>query len=286
MPTYKRDWQQICQTLLQAEPGATAERRAELKAVAQDQAVPWRRIYQGLLVGEPAATAERRAELKTQAMAQVRQAVPYFDATFSPSKDVSVLHASLMAAAVRAQRAGDAREAAQLQELADVVWAAVMEGNQAMLDHLQQHAGYTRSGSHARKVGQVSTGRWEDAHRFVVASFRQHTFRNGDPQPPRYPSPSRADDLLYVPVRESWRPMFEDGRHALLLDVEEDRFAEITLVSDQSYGDRFPFMTAFALRVENVDDPTQFVISDIVTVQGGDFAFRRNYPEGTVLFRT
>jgi hypothetical protein len=106
------------------------------------------------------------------------------------------------------------------------------------------------------------------------------------PQPPRYPSPSRADDLLYVPVRESWRPMFEDGRHALLLDVEEDRFAEITLVSDQSYGDRFPFMTAFALRVENVDDPTQFVISDIVTVQGGDFAFRRNYPEGTVLFRT
>jgi conjugative relaxase-like TrwC/TraI family protein len=57
-----------------------------------------------------------------------------------------------------------------------------MEGNQAMLDHLQQHAGYTRSGSHARKVGQVSTGRWEDAHRFVVASFRQHTSRNGDPQ--------------------------------------------------------------------------------------------------------
>jgi TrwC relaxase len=63
-----------------------------------------------------------------------------------------------------------------------VVWAAVMEGNQAVLDHLQQHAGYTRSGSHARKAGQVSTGQWEDAHRFVVASFRQHTSRNGDPQ--------------------------------------------------------------------------------------------------------
>jgi hypothetical protein len=100
--TYKRDWQQIYQTLLQAEPGATAERRAELQSLAQDQAVPWRRIYQGLLAAELEATAERRAELKTQAMALVRQAVPYFDATFSPSKDVSVLHASFMAASIRA----------------------------------------------------------------------------------------------------------------------------------------------------------------------------------------
>jgi hypothetical protein len=34
-----------------------------------------------------------------------------------------------------------------------------MERNQAMLDHLQEHAGHTRSGSHARKLdyddGQV-----------------------------------------------------------------------------------------------------------------------------------
>jgi hypothetical protein len=136
MPTYKRDWQQIDQALLQGEFGATMERRAELKVLAQQQAVPWRRIYQGLLAAEPEATAERRAELKTQAMAQVRQAVPNFDATFSPSKDVSVLHASFMAASIRAERAGDAGEAARLQDLADVVWVAVMAGNQVMLDQL------------------------------------------------------------------------------------------------------------------------------------------------------
>src|SRR5215831_18013931 len=182
MPSYKKDWQQAYRALLQAEPSATAERREQLKAEARDQAVPWRRIYQGLLAAEPEATAERRAELKTQAMAQVRQAVPYFDATFSPSKDVSVLHASFLAASIRAQQAGDAAGAARLRDLADVVWTAVMEGNQAMLDHFQEHAGYTRSGSHARKAGQVSTGRWEDSHRFVAASFRQHTSRNGDPQ--------------------------------------------------------------------------------------------------------
>jgi TrwC relaxase/AAA domain len=182
MPVYKKDWQEAYRALLQAEPAATAQRREELKAQARDQAVPWRRIYQGLLAAEPGATAERRAELRTQAMAQVRQAVPYFDATFSPSKDVSVLHASFLAASVRAGQAGDAAEAARLQDLAGVVWAAVLEGNQAMLDHFQEHAGYTRSGSHARKAGRVSTGRWEDAHQFVVASFRQHTSRNGDPQ--------------------------------------------------------------------------------------------------------
>ena len=182
MPTYKQDWQKVYRALLRAEPDATAERREELKAEARDQAVPWRRIYQGLLAAEPEATAERRAELRTQAMAQVRQAVPYFDATFSPSKDISVLHASFMAASIRARQADDVGEAVRLRGLADVVWAAVMEGNQAMLDYLQEHAGYTRSGSHARKAGQVSTGQWEDAHRFVVASFRQHTSRNGDPQ--------------------------------------------------------------------------------------------------------
>ncbi len=182
MPGYKKDWEKIYKTLLQAEPAATAERREELKARARTHAVPWRRIYEGLLLAEPEATAERRAELTTQAKAQVKTAVPYFDATFSPSKDVSVLHASFMAAKIRAEQAGDTAEATRFQELADVVWAGVMEGNQAVLDYLQEHAGYTRSGSHARKVGQVSTGRWEDAHEFIVASFRQHTSRNGDPQ--------------------------------------------------------------------------------------------------------
>ena len=142
----------------------------------------WREIYAGLAAVEPEATAERRHELEVQAKAQVRTAVPYFDATFSPGKDVSLLHASFMAAKVRAEQRRDAEGAADCQRLADMVWAAVTQGNQAWLDHLQDHAGYTRAGSHARKVGQVSTGRWEDAHAFVVASFRQHTSRNGDPQ--------------------------------------------------------------------------------------------------------
>jgi hypothetical protein len=48
-----------------------------------------------------------------------------------------------------------------------------------------------------------------------------------------------------------------------------------------------PFITAFALHVEDVDDPNRYAISDIATVEGG---FHRSglelpYPEGSVLFR-
>ena len=51
----------------------------------------------------------------------------------------------------------------------------IMEGNVAALDYLQREAGQTRAGYHPG-------GRWEDAREWVIASFRQHTSRDGDPQ--------------------------------------------------------------------------------------------------------
>ena len=51
-----------------------------------------------------------------------------------------------------------------------------------MLDYFQEHAGYTRSGYHGTSASGVSSGRWEDAHAWVIGSFRQHTSRSGDPQ--------------------------------------------------------------------------------------------------------
>jgi conjugative relaxase-like TrwC/TraI family protein len=50
-----------------------------------------------------------------------------------------------------------------------------MEGNAAGLEYLQREAGQTRAGYHPG-------GRWEDARAWVIASFRQHTSRDGDPQ--------------------------------------------------------------------------------------------------------
>ncbi|HVB44053.1 MAG TPA: MobF family relaxase [Streptosporangiaceae bacterium] len=132
-------------------------------------------IYAALLAAEPHATAERRDQLMVEAKARVRTPDLYWDATFSVSKSVSLFHASALANAVAAAQAGDLAAAATWQEVADGIWAAVMEGNAAGLDYLQHEAGQTRAGYHPG-------GRWEDAREWVIASFRQHTSRDGDPQ--------------------------------------------------------------------------------------------------------
>ncbi|MEV0826727.1 relaxase domain-containing protein [Nonomuraea rubra] len=69
-----------------------------------------------------------------------------------------------------------------LRARAELVWEAVMAGSAAMLDHYQDVCGVSRAGKHGPKAPGRSTGRWVDAPRRVVAAFRQHTSRNGDPQ--------------------------------------------------------------------------------------------------------
>src|ERR1022692_4064665 len=132
--------------------------------------------YAALLAAEPEATAERRAQLMIEAKAQVRMPDLDWDATFSVSKSISLFHASAMAnAAAAAAQHGDLDSAQDWQDVADGIWDAVMEGNAAALDYLQREAGQTRAGYHPG-------GRWEDAREWVIASFRQHTSRDGDPQ--------------------------------------------------------------------------------------------------------
>jgi hypothetical protein len=142
----------------------------------------WRADYSEALAAEPEATALRRAELKDAAKAQVRTPVQYFDTTFSPDKSITLLHASYKANESAALDRGDADEAAYWEAAADDVWDCVSAGSQALLDHLQEHAGYTRSGDHGSPPGGVPAGRWDDAHEWVTASYRQHTSRSGDPQ--------------------------------------------------------------------------------------------------------
>jgi hypothetical protein len=132
-------------------------------------------IYQTLLALEPHATAERRDQLMIEAKAQVRTPDLYRDATFSVSKSISLFHASALANAAAATASGDRQGAAAWEEVADRIWAAIMEGNAAALDYLQREAGQTRAGYHPG-------GRWEDARQWMIASFRQHTSRDGDPQ--------------------------------------------------------------------------------------------------------
>src|SRR5215469_12159224 len=90
----------------------------------------WRAGYEEALRAEPEATAERRAELRDEAKAQVRQAVPYFDVTFSPSKSITLLHASFMANMSAALDRANLQEAAYWAAAASEVWGCVTAGSQ------------------------------------------------------------------------------------------------------------------------------------------------------------
>jgi len=132
-------------------------------------------IHAEMLSAEPEATAERRAQLLIEAKAQVRTPDLYWDATFSVSKSISLFHASALANAAAAAERGALKDVETWEAVADGIWDAIMEGNAAALNYLQREAGQTRAGYHPG-------GRWEDAREWVIASFRQHTSRDGDPQ--------------------------------------------------------------------------------------------------------
>jgi AAA domain-containing protein/TrwC relaxase len=139
-------------------------------------------LFAAALAREPGASRERQEELRADAKRRARSAVGYLDATFEVPKSVSVLHASYRAQEAAAKRAGDHAAAADWAAKAEQVEASIWKANQAMLEVLQREGGYSRVGYHGRrKTGQESVGRYVDAHRFVVASFLQHTSRNEDP---------------------------------------------------------------------------------------------------------
>jgi len=134
-------------------------------------------LYPGLLEREPDATPERRTELRLEAGKAVRRNVAFLDATFSVQKSVTVLHTAFEAQEVRARSAGDGDSAAAWAAHRDAVEAAIWAGNQAAIDYLAEHAGYSRIGHHGG-----AAGRYIDAHDVVVASFFQHDSRDHDPQ--------------------------------------------------------------------------------------------------------
>jgi len=172
-----------------ADPDIPAKDKAHLGAAPRTYKTTEQRLA-ALLAAEPDATPERREQLAIQARKDQRQAVMFFDFTFSVDKSTSVLHASLQAAAARAERAGDGDAAAEYARQAKIVEDAIMAGSAAAIEYLQDEAGYSRAGYHGavpkdeqgRPLAQHATGRYVDAHDWVVASFFQHTSRDGDPQ--------------------------------------------------------------------------------------------------------
>ncbi|WP_068929383.1 MobF family relaxase [Planobispora rosea] len=161
-----------------AVPDGEKTRLGRRKSQFQD----WKTIYAKRLAAEPEATAERREQIRITAKHDARQAVIHHDATFSPPKTVTLVHAGLLAAAQQAERSGKTVLAAQYREAADVVWQGVRIGAEASLRYLQENAGEARAGYHGKDTAGRTTGRWVEANQWVVARFEQHTNRDGDPQ--------------------------------------------------------------------------------------------------------
>jgi conjugative relaxase-like TrwC/TraI family protein len=134
-------------------------------------------LYAQLLEREPGATAERCAELRTEAGKKARHNVAFLDVTFSVQKSVTLLHTAFEAQEVAARSAGDEETAAAWGAFRQAVEDAIWAGNNAGLAYLARNAGYSRVGHHGG-----AAGRFVDAHDWVVASFFQHDSREHDPQ--------------------------------------------------------------------------------------------------------
>ncbi|MQA11729.1 MAG: AAA family ATPase, partial [Pseudonocardiaceae bacterium] len=103
--------------------------------------------------------------------------VAFLDATFSVQKSVTVLHTAFEAQEVQARTAGDETTAEAWAAHRRAVENAIWAGNNAALDYMAEHAGYSRVGHHGG-----AAGRYTDAHDWTVASFFQHDNRDHDPQ--------------------------------------------------------------------------------------------------------
>jgi conjugative relaxase-like TrwC/TraI family protein len=165
------------------------------------------------LAREPDAAPERRSELIMRALGERRAPVFFFDVTFSVPKSVSLLHASLQLRAQQVRERGQTAEANVWEQRAQHVWEAILAANQAMLGYLQRQAGYSRAGYHGK-----GSGRFADAHEWVVASFPQHTSRDGDPQLHVHNAVLnrvlRDDPLASAGQRRAWRTLDGAGLYA------------------------------------------------------------------------
>jgi len=132
-------------------------------------------LYGRLLDAEPHATAERKAQLHAEAEARSRTSPLYQDATFSLSKSISLFHASLGERAREARQERDAEGDTTWTGILGELDEAIHAANRAALSYLQEHAGYTRTGAAAH------ASQYHEAD-FAVASWLQHASRDDDPQ--------------------------------------------------------------------------------------------------------
>jgi hypothetical protein len=137
-------------------------------------------ILKRKLAAEPHATHERYLQLEREAAQETRRSPVYTDVTVAHNKSVSVLHASFREQARRARLAGDIAGEAAWRARDERVQEILQEANHAALEWMQEHAGFTRTGYHGRRVDGVEPGRWARALP-VITTWLQGTNRDGEP---------------------------------------------------------------------------------------------------------
>ncbi|WP_431881598.1 MobF family relaxase [Micromonospora chalcea] len=156
--------------------GLDASQVAEMRQAAASSDDPQRAMRDALVAATGALPEDVTAMMRQAAKAE-RHPVSFMDLTFSPVKSVTVLHTAYSRMELDAQRDGDDEAAREWAAKRHAVEEAIWEGNQAMLQHMTEQAGYSRVGRHG-----AAGGRWIDAPDWTVASFFQTTSRDLDPQ--------------------------------------------------------------------------------------------------------
>ncbi|MBW4722422.1 MobF family relaxase [Saccharothrix obliqua] len=117
---------------------------------------------------EPDATPDRQREIADQVRGDARQAVAYYDWTFSPPKTFSTQYAALI-------EAGRMEEAAVLRRVQH-------EAVQITMRYAEGHAAYTRTGYHGRTKNGRSVGKYEKVDGLTMTVWEHSTNREGEPQ--------------------------------------------------------------------------------------------------------
>ena len=169
---------------------------------------------------------EEIRQIRLKARARLgRNRVPFYDFTYSAPKSVSVLWASLLQAAAEASADGREADAKRLAARAEQIREAVKRANDRMMAVAERELAYVRTGHHS-----ATSGEWRDAEGFIIASFPQHTNRDGDPQLHVHNAianrAQRADKA--ASGDEKWRALhaYPAFRNKLRLSVLGDRFLD------------------------------------------------------------
>jgi hypothetical protein len=139
------------------------------------------KIFEEKKAGRPGLTRDEERQLYAEARAEAPAPVLYWDSVFSVDKTISLAHATAVAEVHRARQAGDVREAAAWQARADAIEAEIGHSTRTAVAWMQRELSFVRRGYHGRRVEGVESGRFEDSQTPPVATFLQHTSRDGDP---------------------------------------------------------------------------------------------------------